>query len=186
MTKDSDTTVSETKSDQIEKGMADPSDGPSTAASSNQDPPAPKPNRAERRRMKRQGKSIRTFINQMHKNQAKQKHKFNVAANAVMQQLGYEEFDALVAICTVKQPETKDDKGNVTKKASEFVNWKALFAEAKNMVVLRREQRILRGERKRSTGRSSDRKRHKTSLKFIKERGDAAIKNKEPYSEVKV
>lgn len=155
-------------------------------AASSEVKPAPKPNRAERRSMKKQSKRMQGFIKKLQDHNKKNRDKFNQTLAQLKSRLGVDEFNALQAICTIKQAEQKDAEGKVISEAQEFVNWRAFLAEAKNLLVLRKQARIAAGKRKKTTGRSSDRKKHRSSLKFLEERAKATIAANEPHSTVKV
>lgn len=81
--------------------------------------------------------------------------------------LGNETFKMLKNIFRVEVPEEKDENGVVIRKATSYINYKPLLNEARLAIVLQRDSRIKSGKRKRTTGRSSDRRIHSTTLGFI-------------------
>ena len=152
----------------------------------NEPPPAPKPNRAERRLLVRQNKKIQSFVVGMQSRNKKSQDALKSKKALILNRIGNDEFEALKTICTIKTPEQKDDKGNIVQQAGEFVNWRAFVIEASNLIVLRRQARITAGTRKKTTGRGSNRTKQRHAVKHILERGQKAIQNNEPVSEVKV
>jgi len=84
--------------------------------------------------------------------------------------LGSEDFAMLKDICMVTVPEVKDESGAITQEAKTELNREALLVEGRHLLVLKREDRILKGLRKRSTGRSSSRRMHSAYVKFLSQR----------------
>src|SRR5271166_4435800 len=80
-------------------------------------------------------------------------------------------------ICTIHTPEQKNEAGEVTAKATSFVNHRALVLEARLVLALKREGRIVGGQRKRSSGRGSDRTMHNATVKFIDNRNKVTAEN---------
>lgn len=103
------------------------------------------------------------FLKPQKKSQAKMMKQVRV----VREQIGRQDFKMLRDIFTQNTPEQKDEAGNVLQPASSQVNYQALLAESKHVIVMQREHRIQAGLRKRTTGRSSDRKSHKGTLNFL-------------------
>jgi hypothetical protein len=97
------------------------------------------------------------------------------------QRIGKEDFKLLKSICTVQVPEEKNEAGEVTKKAHSYVNYTALITEAKHLNVLKREEHIVAGKRKRSSGNARNRKMHRSFLSFIQQRN--AIAENEPITQ---
>ncbi len=81
--------------------------------------------------------------------------------------VGKDVYKNLRKACTETIPEVKAEDGTVTTPAKKVVNKGKFLRELSLAIVVLREDRILKGKRKRSTGRSSDRKNHKQSLKAI-------------------
>lgn len=104
------------------------------------------------------------------KPQKKSHQKMMKQVRVVRDQIGRQDFRMLRDIFTQVTPEQKDEVGNVLQPASAQVNYPALLAEAKNVMVMQREHRIKAGLRKRTTGRSSDRATHKSTLDFLLKR----------------
>jgi hypothetical protein len=133
-----------------------------------------------------QQQAMGNFVKKLMTDNRKRSAKFKEMLAQAEAQVGKDEYDALVAVCTVQVPEKKDKDGNVLQPASSNVNYRALLAEAKNLAVLQREKRIKAGERKRSTGRSSRRRRHSSTLQVILNRNKAAIESNDIQGSVKV
>jgi len=135
---------------------------------------------------KKSNKQIKKIMKMIQDNQRKNQVKMKEEIERMKISVGKENFNALKAICTIQIPEKKDEQGNVIQAAANQVNFQALEKEVKNLLVLQREKRILEGKRKRSTGRSSDRKAHKARYKFLLNRNKETVENKEEASAVKV
>lgn len=99
--------------------------------------------------------------------QQKARRKLKVQVALIRSSLGAEDFKNLKDICTQNIPEQKGPDGSVIQKSRSVVNYRALVVEGKQAIVLNREARILAGQRKRSTGRASQRKAHVGSLNYI-------------------
>jgi hypothetical protein len=130
-----------------------------------------------KKKMQTQQKAMVEMFRRYQQKQAKDKSKLKQEVATMRGYLGEEDFKALRDICTIHTPEQKNEQGEVTVKASSFVNNKALLREARLVLVLKREDRIKMGKRKRSTGRSSDRKAHQNTLNFINMRNDTTLKS---------
>ncbi len=89
--------------------------------------------------------------------------------------VGKDAYNDLREICTIPIPEQKDKDGKVTEEASSYVNKYALINELRNLIVLKREDRIQAGKRKRSTGRSSQRKTHSGTVRLLNKRSSDTI-----------
>jgi hypothetical protein len=137
---------------------------------------APKISNAMRKKMRAQQKSFQQMYKNFEERREKDRLKLLKESKRMKDLIGREDYNALKDICTVHTPEQKDEKGEVTTKASSFVNHKALIEEAKLVLVLQREERIKAGLRKRSTGRSSDRQAHRSTMNFIHMRNDDTLK----------
>lgn len=96
------------------------------------------------------------------------------------QRIGKESFDFLKKICTIDTPEQKNEQGEVTVPAKSELNKEALLKECYNVIIMLREERILAGKRKRSTGRRSKRQAHKNAIAFLNSRNNAAIEELKP------
>lgn len=139
----------------------------------------PKLTSAQRKKMRAQQKSFQEMYQKWEERRERDTAKLLAESKRMKDLIGRGDYNALKDICTVHTPEQKDDNGQVTAKASSFVNHKALIQEAKLVLVLQREERIKAGLRKRSTGRSSDRQIHRSTMNFINMRNDDTLK-KEP------
>ncbi len=89
-------------------------------------------------------------------------------------QIGSQDFKMLKQVCMVDIPEQKNEQGEVVQAARQELNKQALITEARNLIVLQREERIKKGLRKRTTGRSSDRSAHRSKVKFLSARAEQA------------
>lgn len=112
------------------------------------------------------------FLEPQKKKNAKLMKQVEVAKS----QIGRKNFQMLRDLFTVPVNEQKDETGKIIQPASSYVNYEGLIAESKNVIVIQREERINSGKRKRSTGRSSDRKAHKGALSFLLNRNQEAAK----------
>jgi hypothetical protein len=81
--------------------------------------------------------------------------------------VGGEHLAALVSKHTTVTPETKDESGNVTQKETKALDIRAVEQGCRDLIVINRENRILSGKRKRSTGRGSDRASHSNRVKYL-------------------
>lgn len=92
--------------------------------------------------------------------------------------LGSDDFAMLATICTTITPEVKNESGEVTQEAREELNKQALLIEGKNLIALKREDRIKAGLRKRSSGRSNRRRLYAAQMRYINSRNEAASQEK--------
>lgn len=119
----------------------------------------------------RQRKAQRTMFEEYFlKPQKKQERKLMNEVRRMRDEIGRKDFQMLRDIFTVTVPEKKDEHGKVLEAETKQVNWYGLILEARNVIVVQREQRIKAGLRKRTTGRSSDRKSHKAAIGFLLKR----------------
>lgn len=139
----------------------------------------PQITKAMRKKMRAQQQSFQQMYKNFEERREKDRLKLIKESKRMKDLIGREDYNALKDICTVHTPEQKYENGQVTAKATSFVNHKALIEEAKLVLVLQREERIKAGLRKRSTGRSSDRQMHRSTMNFIHMRNDDTLK-KEP------
>jgi len=94
----------------------------------------------------------------------------------IEKQVGSADFKMLKDICTNVTPAKLNEAGEIETPEKKEVNKAALIREGLNLIVLKREERIKAGLRKRSTGRSSDRKAHKSAVTFLNNRNEEAKK----------
>lgn len=184
--------VTETKTDTQPPIIQTSTEGPSMNTPATPKPPSMRQIKAATKQQKKIGKYIRS----MRKNQYKANGKISKELTALKAVIGYDDFEAIVAVATSFHPEKKDDTGKVTQEAYNQTNWQAVIAEAKNLLVLRREKRMkansdglsgtkdengkLVKTRKRTSGRSSHRKAHRAKYAFIVKRGKETLENQEP------
>lgn len=91
-------------------------------------------------------------------------------------QIGKEDYNALKSICTTVVEEKKNDKGEVIQNAESNLNKMALIVETRNLLALKREDRIARGLRSRGSGRASKRRSHTSLVSMLKRRNEQAVK----------
>lgn len=108
--------------------------------------------------------------------QKKKQEKLMKQVRVVKDQIGRKDFQMLRDLFTVQTPEQKDEAGKVIQPTSSYVNYEGLIAEAKNVIVMQREMRMVAGKRSRKSGRSSDRKSHKLAYAFLMDRNQEASK----------
>lgn len=101
-------------------------------------------------------------------------NRINTELSVLKNIIGAKDFAMLKEICTVTTPEQKNEQGEVTQAERKDVNKQALMVEARNLIVLQREERIKKGLRKKTTGRSSKRAAHRSAVKFLTERNKQA------------
>jgi len=130
---------------------------------------APLSKKVEKQR-KAQEKQFKKMMDNFRANRVKANQTLKFRLDLLKRQLGKDDFNALKSICTVEVPEQKDADGKVIQEAKTVVNKQALLVEASHLLVLMREERMKKGLRKRTTGRSSDRKAHKSMLAFLTKR----------------
>lgn len=199
----------ETPSVSVEKitlasqSIADPaaglnSDPANTVTVTDQNTPieAKPPSMKQIKNMYKQRRYLGKVIVTMRHERQKKQNRVNRQLKELEKQIGTDDFEAIKVMVTTFHPEQKDEKGNVVQQAHNAVNHKALLTEAKNFLILRRERRMKNIEnpdgtvtartRKRTSGRSSDRKAHKIAYNHIIERGKKAVENKEEVSTIKV
>lgn len=133
-------------------------------------------------KQKRQQSAMRNYIQRVTKEYRRVQKRLNTELRVLEGQIGKKDFAMLKDICTVHTPEQKNEQGEVTQAASSYVNKKALLVEARNLLVLKREDRMKQGLRKRSTGRSSRRTAHNSAVRYLTQRNAVAAKEN---SEVK-
>jgi len=107
--------------------------------------------------------NYQNYLVQVESMRKKEEAKFKQLKSVV----GKDVYKNLRKACTETVPEVKAEDGTVTTPARQVVNKGKFLRELSLAIVVLREDRILKGKRKRSTGRSSDRKNHKQSLKAI-------------------
>lgn len=123
------------------------------------------------KKIKRNMKAQQEFLTKFYITpREKQQVRLEKKVKVVKSWLHPDDFKMLENIFTVNVPEKKDEKGEVTEKAYSYVNYEGLLLEARNVLVVQREERMKSGKRSRSSGRSSDRKTHKASLKMLLKR----------------
>jgi hypothetical protein len=131
---------------------------------------------------RKQKKAMRKYSQYMKKmmaahasEQERRQRKLMTEISKLKSALGKDDFEALKSICTIHQKEVIGPDGSVMQKASSTVNYQALLVEGRQALAINREQRILAGKRKRSTGRSSDRKAHKGLIDFLNKRAEKTL-----------
>lgn len=130
---------------------------------------------------KNQQTDMKNYIQRVVKQHRRVNKRINTELKSLEKTIGRKDFALLKDICTVNTPEQKNDKGEVVQEASKYVNKGALMREARNLIVLQREERIKKGLRKRSTGRSSKRASHSSMVKHLTQRNiEAAKENTTP------
>jgi len=125
---------------------------------------------------KKQQKSFQKMVKSWQENQSKQNRRLMQSVKEVFDIIGKKNFKMLKDLYTVNVEEKKDDQGNVTQKASSYVNYVGLLQEAKHVIIVEREARIKAGKRKRTTGKSSKRSAHQLALRFLENRNIEAKK----------
>ena len=132
-----------------------------------------------KKEFRRRNKQKDYFTNMFKNYRTKQKDKLDQAKNKISRFVGIigkADFVVLKDICTMRTPEKKDEDGKVTEEAKSNINYGALLNECRHLIVILREQRIVQGKRKRSTGRSSRRKHHAGMVRFLNRRNSEARK----------
>lgn len=138
-----------------------------------------------RKQQKQQKKMIANYT----KNVKTQNEKFQAKVERVKTAIGKENFTVLKDLYTSKIPYRNNEQNQkVYLKPEEEVksedstiqydhqtNWTGLFKEVTYLVATMREQRIKEGKRKRSSGRSSDRKRHSNIIEFLTKRNEQGL-----------
>ena len=142
----------------------------STVDAPSSDSEAPKKSKRKEKAFKAQQQAVNKMFKRYEESQAKAQKQLNAKVRRLRNELGKEDFEVLKDICTIRTPEQKNDKGEVTQEASSVVNFRALFIEGRFALTLNREARILAGKRKRTTGRGSDRIAHKNLVNYINSR----------------
>jgi hypothetical protein len=107
--------------------------------------------------------NYQNYLVQLESMRKKEEAKFKQLKDTV----GKSTYKALRKACTETVPEVKAEDGTVTTPAKQVVNKGKFLRELSLAVIVLREDRILKGKRKRTTGRSSRRKSHRESLKAI-------------------
>lgn len=104
--------------------------------------------------------------------QSRKKRALQAELKALENTIGRPSYNALKDMVTVRQPEVKDESGNVVKKAVEQVNYRALLLEGRNLIATLRKERIASKSRKKTTGRGSDRNSHRAMVRFLNRRNE--------------
>lgn len=104
---------------------------------------------------------------------AKESRKTDLLLESYKRRFGKEDYNFFKEACTVHVPEVKDENGVVTQKGKKVVNKQALLKELANLLVIKREDRIKAGKRKRSTGRHSKRVYHASQVAHLQDRNKA-------------
>jgi hypothetical protein len=86
-------------------------------------------------------------------------------------------------MATHETPEQKDANGNVTKKSEVIINHDYILREGRNLIVINRNERILGGKRKRTTGTSRERSSHNAQTRFLNARNTILQKELEAAKE---
>lgn len=123
---------------------------------------------------KKQESGFKTMIERYTSQQKRMSKRIKVEMKVLESTIGAEDFKMLKDICTNTIPEQKNEAGEVTQAAKRELNKHALMKEARNLIALQREERIKLGLRKRTTGRSSDRRRYKSEVAFLTQRNKEA------------
>jgi len=128
--------------------------------------------KAMKRARNRHQKAMETLYIAPHRRRV---NKLMFQVRAIKQALDPKDFAMLKDIFkVVTQPEVKDENGVVSQKEQSFVNWQGLVPEGRNVIAVQRQERIKAGVRKRSTGRSSDRSAHSSSMSHVYRRNEKA------------
>lgn len=120
--------------------------------------------------LKKFKKQSKTYMRSIRRNallKISEKRMENKELSLLRTLLGSETFKYLKNVCTIKTEEEKDSNGNITKPASTRIDIEKLLSEGRYYVALNREERINKGLRKRTTGRSSDRKAHRDVINYL-------------------
>lgn len=142
-------------------------------------PETPQISNGQRKKMRKQQQEFTEMFKRYNERRARDQKRLRAESDRMRVLLGKEDYTNLRDICTVHTPEQKNEAGEVTAKATSFVNHRALVTEAKLVLALKREERIVSGKRKRTTGRGSDRAAHIATVKFIDNRNKVTME-KEP------
>lgn len=119
---------------------------------------------------------MKNYIKRLTKHYRRASKRIDTELRSLRRIIGKNDFALLKDICTVNNPEQKNDKNEVTQEASTFVNKKALMTEARHLIVLQREERMKNGLRKRSSGTSRERAAHNSMVRFLTSRNEEAAK----------
>jgi hypothetical protein len=107
--------------------------------------------------------NYQNYLVQVESMRKKEEAKFKQLKETV----GKSTYKAIRKACIETVPEVKAEDGTVTTPTKQVLNKGKFLRELSLAVIVLREDRILKGVRKRSTGRSSKRKAHRESLKAI-------------------
>lgn len=117
-------------------------------------------------------KQMEDYIEFSKTKQAQEAKKFQI----LKERVGRNIYKNLKKASTVTIPEKKNEETGAVLEAERTVLDKDKFLRELNFaVIVLREDRILKGVRKRSTGRSSDRREHAAVIRHIKARAEAII-----------
>ena len=136
------------------------------------------------KKQKQFGQSLtKQFMKQAKEAERRRNYEDQLVANA-MSFLTKEEARQLEEICTVNIPEQKNEAGEVTALSQSYVDWGVFVKEANFIKVLKRQERINSGLRKSSSGRSSKRKSHKSTLAYVISRNNLLAPKSQPEGTV--
>lgn len=142
--------------------------------------------KTKEKKMARERQRLQVSFGKMVEKFSRKQQQTKVQMERLKERVGKKEFALLKTLATVATPEKKDEKGEVIQKATSHLNHELLFQEGQNLITILRESRMKSGKRKRTTGRSSKRKAHRSRLNAIIERNKVLEALSKPKTEAAV
>lgn len=128
----------------------------------------------QQKSLKKQQKKVEGMLKTYYAQNRRRGNSLKAELKAVKNALGKDSYKALKDIATVRTPEVKNEAGEVTQAASERVNYRALLIEGRNLISVLRAERTKLGKRSAQSGRSSDRSRHNSLVRYLLKRNEEA------------
>jgi hypothetical protein len=137
----------------------------------------------QRKRLKRAQKAFQKQVDDYYEfsrqKQVEETKKFKL----LKYQVGKNIYNNLKKASMLTLPERKDENGQILEKSRVVLDANKFLRELHFAIVVLREDRILKGKRKRTTGRASNRAYHSSVIRAIKERTEHLIKT-EPIVDI--
>jgi hypothetical protein len=142
-------------------------------------PATPKMNKKQKKSVARQERQLKQLYARAKTEQERSRRKVRNSVAFLKSVLGAEDFNNLKDICSYNIPEQKGPDGSIVQAAKKGVNYRALIVEGNLVIAMNRESRILSGKRKRTTGRASKRKSHRSTVNYANMRSQVTLATEE-------
>lgn len=129
---------------------------------------------SQKKALKKYSKKVKKMMAAYNSETRRKNNMLKAQLKSIRDALGKESYAALKDIATVRIPEKKNEAGEVTQQASERINYRALLIEGRNLISVLRAERTKLGKRSAKSGRSSDRSRHNSLVRYLLKRNEEA------------